>query len=134
MRRITGSYRSSVALVPTNALLAPELSTSISWPQTGFEEVKGHPPGGRATFPQAADWHGITSELPSSGPDGRSFQKNEPRPQGSVESSAYQISHAKVAKPEPAPDQACDNHRKQHIENWHPGANIARDGTTEIRR
>ena len=28
-------------LVPINALVATELSTSISWPQTGFEEIGG---------------------------------------------------------------------------------------------
>ena len=35
---------SSVGLVLTNALLATELSTSISWPQTGFGETTGDVP------------------------------------------------------------------------------------------
>lgn len=30
---------SSVGLAPINALLATELSTSFSWPQTGFGEI-----------------------------------------------------------------------------------------------
>jgi len=40
--RTTGNpevIRSSVGLVPTNALVATELSTSIDWPETGFWEI-----------------------------------------------------------------------------------------------
>jgi hypothetical protein len=33
--------------VPVNALVATELATSISWPQTGFEEVGGISNGSR---------------------------------------------------------------------------------------
>ena len=42
----SGSYRSSIGLVPTNALAATELSISIDWPETLFWEVRG----GRSAF------------------------------------------------------------------------------------
>src|SRR5215475_10902459 len=43
-----------------------------------------------------------------------------------------QVSNSQVAKPEPAPDEAGQNKWKNDVERWHGGANITRDGASEI--
>src|SRR5215467_14780000 len=43
-----------------------------------------------------------------------------------------QVSNSQVPKPQPAPDKASQNKWKNDVERWHGGANITRDGASEI--